>query len=146
MLAVIVMLRRIIVVIYLTAGRGADCSGCPALLTGGLIGGLASGFLAQELGRKHCLLLNNIVALVALFLMTTSKDANSWIMLLWGRFLNGLNAGINFPVLLIYLIEIAPIGIRGSVGIFQVLGMNIGVLMALTFRLQHVLGLSLIHI
>jgi len=87
---------------------------------GGCIGGLSNGFFADYFGRKKSLLYNNILAIIAALLMGLSKVCSSYEMIIIGRFIIGLNCGLNSGLCPMYITEIAPVAIRGSVGtLFQ---------------------------
>ncbi|XP_067325651.1 solute carrier family 2, facilitated glucose transporter member 11-like [Anolis sagrei] len=60
---------------------------------GGLLGSLASGCLALRFGKKRTLLGNDLLVLLASFLLAFSQSAASLPMLLLGRFLFGVGAG-----------------------------------------------------
>ncbi len=87
---------------------------------GGCIGGVSNGFFADYFGRKNSLLYNNVLALAAALLMGLSKVCGSYEMIIIGRFIIGLNCGLNSGLCPMYITEIAPVAIRGSVGtLFQ---------------------------
>ncbi|KAF7660639.1 hypothetical protein LDENG_00278280 [Lucifuga dentata] len=67
--------------------------------------------------RKKCLLLNNFVAIGGAVLMLLSKIAMSFEMIMVGRLLYGINAGISLIAHTLYLLEIAPKRLRGMVGV-----------------------------
>ena len=90
--------------------------------------------------RKKSLLLNNVLGILGALFMGLAKPCNSFEMIIVGRFIIGLNCGLNSgksyhliiftPKHLInsvykglcpmYITEIAPLEIRGSVGtLFQ---------------------------
>ena len=54
-------------------------------------------------------------------LMLGSKYAESFEMLIAGRFFIGVNAGINAGISPMYLTEISPVALRGAVSIRQTL-------------------------
>ena len=87
---------------------------------GGCLGGISNGYFADKYGRKNSLLFNNLLAVVAALLMGLSKVCGSYEMIIIGRFIIGLNCGLNSGLCPMYITEIAPVAIRGSVGtLFQ---------------------------
>ncbi|KAM4613755.1 solute carrier family 2, facilitated glucose transporter member 11-like [Polymixia lowei] len=80
---------------------------------GGWIGAIHSGSLPVRHGRKKALLFNNVVAMVAALLMLFSRMAQSFEMILLGRFLYGYNVGLGLSVHLMYLGECSPKKLRG---------------------------------
>ena len=63
------------------------------------------------------LLVNNVLMLLGGLLMLGSKYAESFEMLIAGRFFIGVNAGINAGISPMYLTEISPVALRGAVSI-----------------------------
>ena len=82
---------------------------------GGMMGGSLVGFVSKTFGRKGGLLLNNILVAIATVLLGFAKMAGSFEMLLLGRLVIGINAGLNAGLAPMYLSEIAPISLRGAV-------------------------------
>ncbi|XP_053135118.1 solute carrier family 2, facilitated glucose transporter member 11-like isoform X2 [Hemicordylus capensis] len=97
---------------------------------GGFLGSMASGYLTQRYGKKKCLLGNNVVMLMSAFLMGFSKMASSFEMILAGRFLCGISAGLCIPLHPQYLGEISPKKLRGftssTASVFWSLGKAFG--------------------
>ncbi|CAL9683489.1 unnamed protein product [Knipowitschia caucasica] len=60
---------------------------------GGLVSALFTNALLSRLGRKRCLMLNTVPALMAAALMLFSKTSRSFEMILMARLLYGMNAG-----------------------------------------------------
>ncbi|MEQ2173250.1 hypothetical protein GOODEAATRI_030045, partial [Goodea atripinnis] len=83
---------------------------------GGLIGASIGGTLSVKLGRRGTLLANNAFSLMAALLMGLSSTAGSFELLIIGRLLIGMNAGIALCVQPLYLGEIAPTALRGAMG------------------------------
>lgn len=61
---------------------------------GGMIGGLASGWFADRMGRKGALLFNNIIAVIAAVFMTGAKYVNAYPLIIIGRIVIGIHSGI----------------------------------------------------
>ncbi|KAI4891667.1 hypothetical protein NFI96_028925, partial [Prochilodus magdalenae] len=81
---------------------------------GGLVGASVGGTLAIRFGRKGTLLVNNTFALLAALFMGLSFHAGAFELLIIGRFLSGVNAGVAICVEPQYLGEIAPRALRGA--------------------------------
>ncbi|GFY65022.1 solute carrier family 2, facilitated glucose transporter member 3 [Trichonephila inaurata madagascariensis] len=102
---------------------------------GGMIGALGTAFFAEKFGRKGGLLLNNIFVFIAAALMGFGKMAKSYEMLIIGRFVIGLNSGLNAGLSPMYLTEISPVHLRGAVGtIYQLI-------IAFTILISQILGM-----
>ncbi|KAJ0057162.1 hypothetical protein NL108_002105, partial [Boleophthalmus pectinirostris] len=84
---------------------------------GALLSALLANSIMSKFGRKKCLLLNSIPALIAAVLMLLSKTAMSFEMIMVARFLYGMNAGLGLIAHIIYLVECAPKRLRGAVGV-----------------------------
>ncbi|XP_065273970.1 solute carrier family 2, facilitated glucose transporter member 11-like [Emys orbicularis] len=102
---------------------------------GGLLGCLCSGYLFVKYGKKKCLLCNNMLIMVIALYMGFSKTAKSFEMILIGRFLYGISAGICMNAHGQYLGEISPKKLRGfantSALVFLTLGKVLGQIMGL---------------
>ncbi|KAL1231851.1 Facilitated glucose transporter protein [Trichinella pseudospiralis] len=107
---------------------------------GGFIGGMLSGLVADKVGRRNGMLLNNIVAISAVSIMSVTQYTNSHICLIVGRFVIGINCGISSAVCPMYLTEISPVKLRGMLGTFNQLVVSIAILLAQILGLEAVLG------
>lgn len=123
-------------------------------------GGLVNGFFADYFGRKKSLLLNNILGIFGPLLMGLSKPCNSYEMIILGRFLIGLNCGklyfglvfswepmndfsfqgLNSGLCPMYLNELSPVHIRGSVGTLFQLGATSTIFLSQVLGLPTILG------
>ncbi|XP_034457985.1 solute carrier family 2 member 11, like isoform X2 [Hippoglossus hippoglossus] len=81
---------------------------------GGLLGSLVAGPL---MSKKQCLLFNNFTAISGALLMLFSQKAMSFEMIMAGRFLYGINAGVSLSAHTMYLVECTPKKLRGMVGV-----------------------------
>jgi len=91
---------------------------------GGFIGSaLSHKVLGEYFGRKHVLLLTNLLVAVSSVLLMT---ATSWYELLAGRLCSGIVAGIVAGVVPMYLAEISPSRWRDTVGLAHLLGITLG--------------------
>ncbi|KAM6404058.1 solute carrier family 2, facilitated glucose transporter member 11-like [Rhynochetos jubatus] len=80
---------------------------------GGLLGSAGSRYLTVKYGKKKCLLCNNLLMIVAATIMGCSKIARSFEMILIGRFMCGVSAGLCVPLHHQYVGEISPKKLRG---------------------------------
>ncbi|KAM6423586.1 solute carrier family 2, facilitated glucose transporter member 11-like isoform 2-T2 [Liasis olivaceus] len=102
---------------------------------GGLLGCLWSGPLAMRYGKKKSLICSNFIIITGALLIGSSKMAKSFEMILVGRFLYGISAGLCLNVHGVYLGEISPKKFRGmattSAAVFFSLGKALGQIMGL---------------
>ncbi|XP_040898337.1 solute carrier family 2, facilitated glucose transporter member 11b [Toxotes jaculatrix] len=107
---------------------------------GGLIGVTIGGTLSMKLGRKGTLLTNNIFALAAALLLGLSYPTGFFELLIVGRLLTGINAGIAICVQPLYLGEIAPTAFRGTMGMGTSIFITGGILTGQVIGLKELLG------
>uniref|UniRef100_A0A8C2N5I3 Solute carrier family 2 (facilitated glucose transporter), member 9 n=1 Tax=Cricetulus griseus TaxID=10029 RepID=A0A8C2N5I3_CRIGR len=107
---------------------------------GGLVGTLLVKFIGKFIGRKYTLLVNNGFAICAALLMACSLQAGVFEMLIVGRFIMGVDGGIALSALPMYLNEIAPKEIRGSLGQVTAIFICIGVFVGQLLGLPELLG------
>lgn len=107
---------------------------------GGLVGASVGGTLAIRFGRKGTLLINNIFALMAALLMGMSFFASAFELLIIGRFLSGVNAGVGICVQPLYLGEIAPRALRGAMAMGTSIFITGGILTGQVMGLNELLG------
>ncbi|XP_068615801.1 solute carrier family 2, facilitated glucose transporter member 11-like, partial [Brachionichthys hirsutus] len=84
---------------------------------GGLLGSLSASLLTVKFGRKRCVLCNNFLAILGAVLMILSQRVTSFEMIMVGRFLYGLNAGLSLSIQPLYILECTPKRLRGMVGV-----------------------------
>ncbi len=82
-------------------------------LIGTLIGALSAGWPADKYGRKKLLL---IIALLYTVSAVGSALAHNWIGFLIYRFIGGLGVGASSVIAPMYITEISPARLRGSLG------------------------------
>ncbi|XP_065896574.1 solute carrier family 2, facilitated glucose transporter member 1-like [Dysidea avara] len=106
---------------------------------GGMVGALLGGFLADIpfLGRKYTMLANNVIIWIGALLEFFAVHPY---MLIAGRFVVGINCGVNTVVAPMYITELAPISIRGKVGVLHQLAITIALLVSQVLGISKVLG------
>ncbi|CAF3666614.1 unnamed protein product [Rotaria socialis] len=107
---------------------------------GGMFGGLSAISLSNRFGRKTSLLLNNFPVIIGSILMVLSKNIASFEVFIVGRILIGFSAGFGATVGPIYVNEIAPLRVRGSLGACFQLFIAFAVLLAQILGLDIILG------
>uniref|UniRef100_A0A914IBK7 Major facilitator superfamily (MFS) profile domain-containing protein n=1 Tax=Globodera rostochiensis TaxID=31243 RepID=A0A914IBK7_GLORO len=107
---------------------------------GGMVSGIMVGVVADRLGRRQALLYNNALAMIAAALMTSAKYAHVFWLIVIGRFIIGVNAGLNSGLAPMYLTEISPANLRGSIGSLAQLTVTISILVSQIIGLPFLLG------
>lgn len=107
---------------------------------GGMIGGLASGWCGDTFGRKGAMLLNNVLAVIATLLMSSAKYVGVYFLIMVGRVIIGINAGLSSALVPMYLTELSPINLRGTIGSFNQLTVTIAILFSQIVGLPQIFG------
>lgn len=92
---------------------------------GGLVGSIYVGTVADAIGRRKTALLHSVVFFIGSFL---NGIANSFVALLFGRFVAGVGAGSALVVTSVVINEIAPPQFKGFLGSMNQVSVNIGIL------------------
>ncbi|CAM4679655.1 unnamed protein product [Leuciscus chuanchicus] len=108
---------------------------------GGIFGSFSVGLFVNRFGRNSMLMVN-VLAFISAALMGFSKLAESWEMLIIGRFIVGLYSGLSTGFVPMYVGEIAPTSLRGALGTLHQLGIVTGILMAQIFGIKEIMGTS----
>jgi len=111
-----------------------------AFIVGGMAGAMGGGFVADKIGRKRGLIVSQITGLLGGVIMAISKPTMSWEVLLVGRLVVGLTAGLNTVLVPMYVSEIAPVDLRGGLGVFNQLAVTSGIFIGQILGLSQVLG------
>ncbi|KAF7338630.1 25S rRNA adenine-N(1) methyltransferase [Mycena venus] len=100
---------------------------------GGLAGSLVANLIMDRWGRKGASRVSSLLVAVGAGLMTVSASVG---VLGLGRLLVGVGSGIGLCVGPIYLSEIAPSKISGSVGVLTQLGIVLGIMITQAIGLR----------
>ncbi|NP_001287654.1 plastidic glucose transporter 4-like isoform X1 [Solanum lycopersicum] len=98
------------------------------VLAGAFVGSFTGGALADKFGRTKTFILDAIPLSVGAFLCTTAQSVQAMII---GRLLTGIGIGISSAIVPLYISEISPTEIRGTLGTVNQLFICIGILVAL---------------
>ncbi|KAM4827649.1 solute carrier family 2, facilitated glucose transporter member 11 [Thomomys bottae] len=107
---------------------------------GGLFGALLAGLMAIRLGRKKSLLMNNIFVVAAAFMFGFSRKARCYEMIMLGRLLIGVNAGVSMNIQPMYLGESAPKELRGAAAMTSAIFTALGIVVGQAVGLREFLG------
>ncbi|XP_055620799.1 glucose transporter type 1 isoform X7 [Toxorhynchites rutilus septentrionalis] len=107
---------------------------------GGMLGGFSGGWIANRFGRKGGLLLNNVLGITGACLMGFTKMSHSYEILFLGRFIIGVNCGLNTSLVPMYISEIAPLNLRGGLGTVNQLAVTVGLLLSQVLGIEQILG------
>ncbi|XP_062267435.1 solute carrier family 2 member 9, like 1 [Platichthys flesus] len=107
---------------------------------GGLCGTVCVEFISGRMERKKAVIFNSFLSMVAAGIMLTSKMANSFEMIIVARILYGFSSGLGVSLHVMYLGEIAPRKIRGTVTLTSATFSSLGKLSGQFFGLSEILG------
>uniref|UniRef100_A0A6P4DWV2 Solute carrier family 2, facilitated glucose transporter member 3 n=1 Tax=Drosophila rhopaloa TaxID=1041015 RepID=A0A6P4DWV2_DRORH len=109
-------------------------------LIGGMMGASFAPIFSDRLGRRGILTLSGLLTLVSCICQLFCRMANSIEMLLLGRLIGGLAAALIYATQPMYLVELAPAELSGSVGVFTSIGITGGIVLGQVFSFDFVLG------
>ncbi|CAO1426271.1 unnamed protein product, partial [Diamesa tonsa] len=109
-------------------------------LVGGAIGSLGGSYIADRIGRKGSYLTCAILFIIGAFCFQFCRALSSVELLCLGRFFVGLASGMTTTCLPMYLTEIAPLQLRGTLGVLCSMGFTGGVVVGQIFSLQEIFG------
>ena len=90
--------------------------------------------------RKGGLLWNNLLVLIGVVFELLSKPCGVYELLIVGRFILGINSGLNAGLAPMYLAEISPIHLRGAIGTVYQLVLTISILVSQILGLGGLMG------
>ena len=96
--------------------------------------------MADKIGRRRGLLLSSVMGGLGGVIMAISESVVSWEVLVVGRLVVGLSAGLNTVLVPTYVSEIAPLQLRGGLGVFNQLAVTCGIFAGQILGLGEVLG------
>ncbi|XP_072047275.1 solute carrier family 2, facilitated glucose transporter member 5-like isoform X1 [Amphiura filiformis] len=97
---------------------------------GGALGAYTSSYLADRLGRRNALVVNNVFSIIASIMFGVSLVANNYEMIMIARIIYGFYAGTAITVVPLYLSEISPVNLRGAIGTCHQLMTTLGILIS----------------
>ncbi|XP_055602382.1 solute carrier family 2, facilitated glucose transporter member 3 isoform X2 [Uranotaenia lowii] len=109
-------------------------------LVGGVIGSLGGAWVADKLGRKKSFLCCGFLLVLGGVCFQFCRAIGSIELLMLGRLLVGLAAGLTTSTVPMYLTELAPINLRGALGVLCSLGVTGGVVVGQIMSLEEVFG------
>ncbi|KAF3441075.1 hypothetical protein FNV43_RR19361 [Rhamnella rubrinervis] len=111
---------------------------------GAMVGAVSSGQIAEYIGRKGSLMIAAIPNIIGWLAISFAKDSS---FLFMGRLLEGFGVGIISYTVPVYIAEISPQNMRGSLGSVNQLSVTIGIVLAyllgifVNWRVLAVLGI-----
>lgn len=110
-------------------------------------GGISYDILPQilaesfyNISRRKCIYTIGVLFTIGALLFMGCRKLNSVEMLILGRFIVGLASGFTTTVLPMYLMELAPLSLKSTLGVFCGMGVTGGVVCGQIFTLNGLFG------
>ncbi|XP_015785306.1 solute carrier family 2, facilitated glucose transporter member 3 [Tetranychus urticae] len=110
------------------------------LLLGAIVGTFFTNYLANSLGRKGALLISGLIGITGSILFFASYYFRYVELLLLARFISGIHSGLTSGLVPLYIAEISPEKLKGSMGVLHVLGLNFGMIISQILGQENLLG------
>uniref|UniRef100_A0A670J9J7 Major facilitator superfamily (MFS) profile domain-containing protein n=1 Tax=Podarcis muralis TaxID=64176 RepID=A0A670J9J7_PODMU len=107
---------------------------------GGLIGSLLVSFMVDRYGRKGALVINNIMSIFSAGFMGCSAVIHAYEYTIFSRLVTGMCSGMFSCIVPLYLGEISPRNMRGSIMTVPMIFVTIGVMVSQILSLQELAG------
>ncbi|KAE9549613.1 hypothetical protein FO519_007172 [Halicephalobus sp. NKZ332] len=107
---------------------------------GGMIGGYFACRMADNIGRRNTLMVNNSFIFTGIILMTFAYFVNFYPLLPIGRLITGCSSGIASAIVPLYITEISPITRRGTLGSVHQLTFTFSNFVSTIFGLPQIFG------
>lgn len=101
---------------------------------GAWLGTLYSGFLAEIISRKYCIIVNTIIFILGVIIQCTAISGGPS-SILAGRFITGMGVGSLSMTVPMYNAECAPPEVRGALVGLQQLAITVSLHLPLNFEL-----------
>jgi len=99
----------------------------PSFTLGGIAGAILVLYLMDSIGRRNSLRIGSIIYFVGGLVQTFSGEI---VQICIGRFISGIASGIALCICSLFISEIAPKEVRGSLGIVNSLGLQAGMFLS----------------
>ncbi|XP_066493478.1 solute carrier family 2, facilitated glucose transporter member 5-like [Tiliqua scincoides] len=107
---------------------------------GGTLGSFVVGPLTDDHGRKGALLVNSVFSMISAILVACSTVVEGYEFTMISRFASGVCSGIFYTAVPIYLSELSPTNLRGSLTLMPHFFLVFGVMIAQILALREILG------
>ncbi|CAB3410149.1 unnamed protein product [Caenorhabditis bovis] len=111
-----------------------------SIAIGAIIGACLTRYIGEKFGRRNGLIINGVANVFAAFFQLGAKPLRSPELLLFGRFIFGINMGLTSGIVPMYLMEITPARYRGPAGTLHQVAVAFSDWFSLLIGLPEVLG------